>query len=85
MWFVVSTPDENSLDDEQIWECPANWIINNVLHYPPDDGKKSRKTLLERIKQQEAPKSDWVKTSIYKFVKTKEGVSTFGKYNLNKQ
>lgn len=77
MWYVVSTADENNPEEEQIWECPANWIINNILHYPVD-GKKSRRSLLDRIKHQEDPQADWVKTSAYRFIKTQDGVSIFG-------
>ncbi|KAL5278626.1 hypothetical protein ACFFRR_003325 [Megaselia abdita] len=76
MWYVISTPDPNDPEDEQIWECPSNWIVNRVLHYP-EEGKKSRKSLLDKIKQKEEPQASWIKTSIFKFIKTKEGVSVF--------
>lgn len=79
MWYVLSTPNPDDPEQETLWECPDNWIINNILHYP-EAGTKSKRTLLDRIKKKEEPQASWVKTSIYKFIKNSEGGSIFGKH-----
>lgn len=89
MWYVVGTPHPNEAGEEEIWECPSNWIINGMVHYP-NNGNTSRRSLLDLIKRKEEPEHDWVKTSKFKFIKTKEGKSTFGNltyiiYNNNKK
>lgn len=81
MWYVISTPDPNEPEEEEIWECPTNWIVNGLLHYPRD-GHKSRKYLLDKIKRREEPQIDWVKTSTFMFIKSKEGISSFGNFKF---
>lgn len=81
MWYVISTTDPNEPDEEEIWECPSNWIVNDMVHYPTID-KKSRKSLLDLIKRKVEPQQDWIKTSRYKFIATKEGITSFGNFNI---
>lgn len=80
MWFVISTLDRNG--EEVVWECPANWIINNILHYPPEDKKTSKGVLLNKIKKKDEPDETWTKTSSFKYIENKEGFSSFGKQNI---
>lgn len=78
MWYVLSTPDPNNPEQEEIWECPANWIKSNILHYP-DNSKKSRQSLLNLVKGCVEPESDWITTNNFKHISTLEGISQFSK------
>lgn len=78
MWYVISTPHPNDENEEEIWECPSNWVINNIVFYPNNKG--SRRSLLDQIKRKDEPQPDWFKTTAFKFIKNKDGISTFGKF-----
>lgn len=82
MFFVISTPHPEDPEEEEVWECPTNWIKDNILYFPNSSKKIQKKTLV-LIKSRTEPSCDWSKTKIFKIVTSKDGKSKFGKYKFN--
>lgn len=76
MWFVISTPNYSNPDEEEVWECPTNWIKSNILSYP-EAPKKGRLNLLFMVKNRLEPEDDWIITKKYKFILASDGRKEF--------
>lgn len=78
MWFVLITPDSFNASDEEVWECPTNWIKYNILHYPAIPSK-GRINFLDFVKRRVEPQEDWIITKSYKIIKSADGSEEFCK------
>lgn len=82
MWFVLSTPNLNNPDEEEVWECPTNWITYNILSYPSNP-IKGRLNFMNLVKKRTEPEDSWTNTENYNILATPEGYQEFCKYYFN--
>lgn len=79
MWYVVSTPNNLDPDEEEVWECPINWLQEETIYYPPSTTKSGKK-ILDLIKKKASPEENWEKIKNFKIISSKDGISAFCKY-----
>lgn len=81
MWYVAATPNEENPEEEDFFVCPKNWIVENILYWPPTselpkNSLAKAKAIRGMMKSNDFPYTTWDKIHNFRLVKNSK---IFGK------